>query len=75
MSHHFDKTQYLRIKMPKCKLTGITTTVLPNYSDYEYADVLPEFNEHDRIPKAELSTLECYNNYEIEGTLNQFTDE
>ena len=74
-SRHFDKTQQSKIKMPKCKTTSVTTTVLPNYSNYAYADVLPNFNEYDRIPETELSTLMCYSDYEIEGTLNQFTDE
>ena len=61
--------------MPKRKAPGVTTTVLPNYSNYAYADVLPNFNEYDRMPETELSTLVCYKDYETKGTLNQFTDE
>ena len=62
------------VKMPKCKTTSSSTAKLPNYSNYNYADKLPPFSEHDRIMESNLPSLVCYQNYQIEGTMNQFTD-
>ena len=47
---------------------------LPNYSWYEYADVLPPFRELDRISEEEITTLICSNQYKLELHLNQLTD-
>ena len=61
--------------MPKYKKTTSSTTTLPNYSQYEYADLLPPFNECDRMSETNVASLICYDKYEIEGSLNQFTDQ
>ena len=62
------------VKMPKRKSSSACTTKLPNYSNYDYTDILPEFNEQDRMLETDLPSLVCYNDFEMEGTLNQFTD-
>ena len=58
-------------------LKGEKNTVLeesiPNYSKYDYSDTLDHFSEHDRLLKKELSSLECYNEYQVEP-LNSFED-
>ena len=48
--------------------------ILPNYSKHEYADKLPPFNEFNGVLEMELSSLECYKDYELEAPLNQFSD-
>ena len=47
---------------------------LPNYSRYEYADVLPPFRELNRIGKNEITMLSCSNQYILKLSLNQLTD-
>ena len=61
--------------MPKSKKKADSLEILPNYSKYEYADKLPPFNEFDHVLEMELSTLECYKDYELEAPLNQFSDQ
>ena len=61
--------------MPKSKKKADSLEILPNYSKYEYADKLPSFNEFDHVLKMELSTLECYKDYELEASLNHFCDQ
>ena len=61
-------------KMPKHKKKPSGAVYLPNYSNYDYADKLPPFSEHDRILKTNLPSLVCYHNYQTERKLNQFTD-
>ena len=48
---------------------------LPSYSQYEYADVLPLFCEHDRIGENEIATLICSDCYTLELHSNQLTDD
>ena len=62
-------------KMPKHKKKPSGMVDLPNYSNYEYADKLPPFSEHERILKSNLPSLVCYHNYQTERKLNQFTDD
>ena len=62
-------------KMPKQKKKPSGMANLPNYSNYDYADELPPFSEHDRILKSDLPSLVCYHNYQTERKLNQFTDD
>ena len=54
------------------KASGAVT--LQNYSKYEYADKLPPFSEHERLPENELSSLVCFHSHQPEHELNQFTD-
>ena len=49
-------------------------TQMPNYSQYEYADVLPPFSEFDRVDEKDISSLECCNAYKLEVSLNELTD-
>ena len=47
---------------------------IPNYSNYGYLDSLEYFSEHDRLMENELSSPECYDEYELEKPLNSFED-
>ena len=48
---------------------------LPNYSQYDYADILPSFRELDRMCENEIATLVCSDRYKLELSLNQLTDD
>ena len=61
--------------MSKCKKNSSGMAPLPNYSKYDYADKLPPFSEHERIPEKELSSLVCFHSHQPERKLNQFTDD
>ena len=58
--------------MPKRKKNIALEKSIPNYSKYDYSDTLEHFSEHDRLLKKELSSLECYNEYQLEKPLNSF---
>ena len=60
--------------MPKRKKCTILDVPIPNYSNYEYSDSLECFFEHDRLLENELSSLECYDEYQLEKPLNSFED-
>ena len=56
----------------KEKVSGVA--LLPNYSKYDYADKLPSFSEHERVPEKELLSLVCFHSHQPERKLSQFTD-
>ena len=60
--------------MPKRKKSTVLDAPIPNYSNYEYSDSLECFSEHDRLLENELSSLECYDEYQLEKPLNSFED-
>ena len=60
--------------MPKCKKISLGVALLPNYSKYDYADKLPPFSEHERVPEKELTSLVCFHSHQPECKLNQFMD-
>ena len=60
--------------MSKSKKKASDAVTLPNYSKYDYADKLPPFSEHERVPENELSSLVCFHSHQPERKLNQFTD-
>ena len=60
--------------MPKHKKKASGVATLPNYSKYDYADKLPSFSEHERVPEKELSSLVCFHSHQPECKLSQFTD-
>ena len=60
--------------MPKHKQKSLGMALLPNYSKYDYADKLPPFSEHERVPEKELSSLVCFHSHQPERKLSQFTD-
>ena len=74
MSHHLVLSKEIQSNKPKSKKLTDSVAKLPNYSKYEYADKLPTFSEFDRLLETELPTLECYRDYEIEASVNQFSD-
>ena len=60
--------------MPHSKKNQDTDCKVPNYSKYEYAKTIQTFTESDRLLQSELNTLECYEEYELEVPLNNFSD-
>ena len=60
--------------MPKHKKISPGTTLFPDYSKYDYADKLPPFSEHERVPEKELTLLVCFHSHQPERKLNQFMD-
>ena len=60
--------------MPKHKEKASGVALLPNYSKYDYADKLPPFSEHERVPEKELSSLVCFHSHQPECKLSQFMD-
>ena len=60
--------------MSNSKKKASGAVALPNYSNYEYADKLPPFSEHDRLQETELSSLVCFHSHQPECKLNDFTD-
>ena len=60
--------------MPKRKKSTVLDESIPNYSKYEYLDSLEHFSEHDRLLENELSSLECYDEYQLEKPPNSFED-
>ena len=60
--------------MPCSKKTTKPKSKIPNYSKYDFADIMPTFMETDRVLKKDLHKLECYGNYELEVSLNHFSD-
>ena len=61
--------------MSKHKKKSSGVAMLPNYSKYDYADKLPPFSEHERVPEKELSSLVCFHSHQPESKLSQFTDD
>ena len=60
--------------MPRTKKTPKTGSKVPNYSKYDFADIMPIFMETDRVLERDLHELSCYRNYELEAPLNHFSD-
>ena len=60
--------------MPKRKKNTALDESILNYSEYNYSDTLKHFSEHDRLLEKKLSSLECYNEYQLEKPLNSFED-
>ena len=60
--------------MPHSKENQDPDGNVPNYSKYEYAEMIQTFTESDRLLESELNTLECYGEYELEAPLNNFSD-
>ena len=60
--------------MPKHKKKASGVATLLNYSKYDYADKLPSFSKHERVPEKELSSLVCFHSHQPEHKLSQFTD-
>ena len=47
---------------------------MPNYSNYEYTEIMQTFSETDRLPETELNSVECYDTFQLEAPLNSFSD-
>ena len=60
--------------MPHSKKRTKSEVSIPNYSIYEFADMMPAFVEAERVLKKDLHELECYGSYDIEAPLNHFSD-
>ena len=60
--------------MPKRKKNTALDESIPNYSKYDYSNTLEHFSEHDILLEKELSSVQCYNEYQLEKPLNSFED-
>ena len=47
---------------------------MPNYSKYEYTEMMQTFSETDRLLESELNSLECYSAFQLEAPLNSFNN-
>ena len=47
---------------------------IPFHNQFEYSDVIDDFNESDRVTETELDTLLCFLEYELEYKLNSLND-
>ena len=61
-------------KMPKRRKNDHPTSEVPNHSQYDYTDSVQTFNELERLLETELNTLVCYQDFQLEASLNSFSD-
>ena len=47
---------------------------IPIFNRYECLRTLTAFAESDKLLESELSSLECYTEYQLEASLNSFND-
>ena len=47
---------------------------IPFHNKYNYSEILTAFLENDKFLDSELSSLICYNEYQLESPLNNFND-
>ena len=47
---------------------------VPNFTGYDYSDVIGDFSEHDRLTENYISQLVCSDEFQLEWTLNSFND-
>ena len=47
---------------------------VPNYSKYEYTEMMQTFSKTDRLLESELNSLECYDTFQLEAPLNTFNE-
>ena len=47
---------------------------VPNFTGYDYSDVIGDFLEHDRLSENDISQLVCSDEFQLEWTLNSFND-
>ena len=57
----------------KRKTTSLEHPV-PNFTGYEYSDVIREFSERDRLSESDISQLICADEFQLERTVNSFSD-
>ena len=49
----------------KRKTTSLEHPV-PNFTGFEYSDVIGEFSEHDRLSESDISQLVCADEFHLE---------
>ena len=74
MSLHLVSALQTGAKMSQMKKSKTKKGELPNYSQYDYAEVMPHFREHERIDENDINNLICADHYTLELHLNQLTD-
>ena len=47
---------------------------IPFHNKHNYSKTLTAFLKNDKLLESELSSLICYNEYQLESTLNDFND-
>ena len=60
--------------MLKHKKKALKEETIPNFTGYQYSEVIRDFAECDRIAESELCRLECHEKYYSECSLNSFND-
>ena len=60
--------------MSHSKKTHKSATTIPNYSKYDFINMMPNFMQTDRVLENDLHELKCYSDYELEAPLNHFSD-
>ena len=73
-SLHLVSAAQIGAKMSKMKKSQPKMDLLPNYSQYDYAMVMPPFRKHERLDEREINNLICADKYMLELHLNQLTD-
>ena len=72
--HHLELVQTRTINMLKHKKKALKEETIPNFTGYQYSEVIRNFVERDMIAKSELCKLECHEKYYSECSLNSFND-
>ena len=60
--------------MLKYKKKALKEETIPNFTGYQYSEVIRDFAERGRIAESELCRLECHEKYYSERSLNSFND-
>ena len=47
---------------------------IPFHNKYNYSETLTAFSENDKLIESDLGSLICYNEYQLESSLNNFND-
>ena len=61
--------------MSKRKKISTKEETLPNYSEYTYSDIVESYTEHDRLLESDVQSLNCSAEYQVERSLNSFSDQ
>ena len=68
------KSKTITTKMQEKRKTTSLEHPVPNFTGFEYSDVIGEFSEHDRLSESDISQLVCADEFRLERTVNSFND-
>ena len=60
--------------MLKKRKSAVLEHPVPNFTGYDYSDVIGDFSEHDRLSEKDISQLICAHEFQLERPLNSFND-